>query len=81
MDISSAGINDSNNNTSIISYIKNNNGTMAFTIDNYADGVTEASLIPATTMDVTCKNTVVSDIALPEHWQWSSLNLFLHTFL
>lgn len=74
LDISSAGINYSNNNTSIISYIENNDGTIAFTIENYADGVTEASLIPATTMDVTCKNTVVSDIALPEHWQWSSLD-------
>lgn len=74
LNISSAGINDSNNNTSIISYIENNDGTIAFTIENYADGVTEASLIPATTMDVTCKNTVVSDIALPEHWQWSSLD-------
>ena len=74
LNISSAGINDSNNNTSIISYTENNDGTIAFTIENYADGVTEASLIPATTMDVTCKNTVVSDIALPEHWQWSSLD-------
>ena len=74
LDISSAGINYSNNNTSTISYIENNDGTIAFTIENYADGVTEASLIPATTMDVTCKNTVVSDITLPEHWQWSSLD-------
>lgn len=83
LDISSAGINYSNNNTSIISYIENNDGTIAFTIDNYADGVTTVSLpkefagktnVPATTMDVTCKNTVVSDIALPEHWQWSSLD-------
>lgn len=83
LDISSAGINYSNNNTSIISYIENNDGTIAFTIENYADGVTTVSLskefagkknAPATTMDVTCINTVVSDIALPEHWQWSSLD-------
>lgn len=83
LDISSARINYSNNNTSIISYIENNDGTIAFTIENYADGVTTVSLskefagkknAPATTMDVTCINTVVSDIALPEHWQWSSLD-------
>lgn len=74
LDISSAGINYSDNATSIISYTSNMDDTVTITVENLADGVTETSLIPVATMDVTCSSTVVGDVILPDYWEWSSLD-------